>query len=74
MELRKYQKESIDSVLNEWNQGRKRTLLVLPTGCGKTVVFTKLAEEMVKQGKRVLILAHRTESCYGRFGSNFTTR
>ena len=61
MELRKYQKESIDSVLNEWNQGRKRTLLVLPTGCGKTVVFTKLAEEMVKQGKRVLILAHRTE-------------
>lgn len=61
MELRKYQKESIDSVLNEWNQGRKRTLLVLPTGCGKTIVFTKLAEEMVKQGKRVLILAHRTE-------------
>ena len=61
MELRKYQKESIDSVLNEWNQGRKRTLLVLPTGCGKTVVFTKLAEEMIKQGKRVLILAHRTE-------------
>ena len=61
MELRKYQQESINSIQKEWNNGRKRTLLVLPTGCGKTVVFTKLAEEMVKQGKRVLILAHRTE-------------
>ena len=61
MELRKYQQESINSIQEEWNNGRKRTLLVLPTGCGKTVVFTKLAEEMVKQGKRVLILAHRTE-------------
>lgn len=61
MELRKYQQESINSIQKEWDNGRKRTLLVLPTGCGKTVVFTKLAEEMVKQGKRVLILAHRTE-------------
>ena len=61
MELRKYQQESINSIQEEWNNGRKRTLLVLPTGCGKTVVFTKLTEEMVKQGKRVLILAHRTE-------------
>ena len=60
MELRKYQQESINSIQEEWNNGRKRTLLVLPTGCGKTVVFTKLAEEMVKQGKRVLILAHGT--------------
>jgi len=48
MELRKYQKESIDSVLNEWNQGRKRTLLVLPTGCGKTVVFTNVGNKNVE--------------------------
>ena len=61
MELRKYQQESINSIQEEWNNGRKRTLLVLPTGCGKTVVFTKLAEEMVKQGKRVLIIDHITK-------------
>lgn len=61
MELRSYQQESIDSILSEWEQGHKRTLLVLPTGCGKTVVFTKLTEELVRQGKRVLILAHRSE-------------
>lgn len=61
MELRSYQQESINSILSEWEQGHKRTLLVLPTGCGKTVVFTKLTEELVRQGKRVLILAHRSE-------------
>lgn len=29
--------------------------------CGKTIVFTKLAEKLVREGKRVLILAHREE-------------
>lgn len=31
----------------------------LPTGGGKTVIFTHLAQEYVSQGKRVLILTHR---------------
>lgn len=34
MELRKYQEEAREAVQAEWNEGRKRTLLVLPTGCG----------------------------------------
>ena len=34
---------------------------MLPTGCGKTIVFAKVAEECVRQGDRVLILAHRGE-------------
>lgn len=59
MELRPYQKESIRAVLNEWNQTNK-TLLVLPTGTGKTVVFSKIAQERTRDG-RVLILAHRGE-------------
>jgi superfamily II DNA or RNA helicase len=59
MELRPYQKESIRAVLNEWNQTDK-TLLVLPTGTGKTVVFSKIAQERTRDG-RVLILAHRGE-------------
>ena len=33
----------------------------LPTGCGKTIVFAKVAEDCVRQGYRVLILAHRGE-------------
>lgn len=61
MELRPYQQEAKDHIFEEWNKGIKRTLLVLPTGCGKTIVFAKVAEECVRRGDRVLILAHRGE-------------
>lgn len=61
MKLRPYQEEAKEAVFREWGQGRKKTLLVLPTGCGKTVVFAKIAEQCVKDGKRVLVLAHRGE-------------
>ena len=60
MELRPYQKEAREAVFEQW-ETVKRTLLVLPTGCGKTVVFAKVAEECVRKGQRVLILAHRGE-------------
>lgn len=61
MDLRPYQKEAEEAVFHEWGIGRKKTLLVLPTGCGKTVVFAKIAEQCVRDGDRVLILAHRGE-------------
>ena len=61
MELRKYQKEAQAAIVAAWARGVRRTLLVLPTGCGKTIVFCKLCEQLVAQGKRVLILAHRGE-------------
>lgn len=59
--LRPYQMTAKESVFNEWRSGRKRTLLVLPTGTGKTVVFAKITEDCVRNGERVLILAHRSE-------------
>lgn len=61
MELRPYQNEAKEAVLTQWEDGIQRTLLVLPTGCGKTIVFAKITEECVRNGKRVLILAHRGE-------------
>lgn len=59
MELRDYQNEAIEAIRNEWKD-HNRTLLVLPTGCGKTIVFSKVAQARAKLG-RVLILAHRDE-------------
>ena len=61
MELRPYQREAEAAILNEWETGVLRTLLVLPTGCGKTIVFAKVIEERVRAGDRVLVLAHRGE-------------
>lgn len=61
MQLRPYQQEAKDSIFEQWKNGIQKTLLVLPTGCGKTIVFAKVAEECVRRGDRVLILAHRGE-------------
>lgn len=59
--LRPYQEQAYHSVINAWEGGTQRTLLVLPTGTGKTIVFAKVAENCVGNGERVLILAHRGE-------------
>jgi len=61
MDLRPYQEEARSSIHREWDEGRLRTLLVLPTGTGKTIVFAKITEDVVRKGGRVLILAHRGE-------------
>lgn len=61
MELRPYQQQAKDRIFEEWQAGNDKTLLVLPTGCGKTIVFAKVTEDCVRTGGRVLILAHRGE-------------
>ncbi len=61
MELRPYQAEARDAILHEWSEGHKRTLLVLPTGCGKTVCFASVVNERVRNGEKALVMAHRGE-------------
>ena len=60
-ELRPYQGEARDAVLSEWDQGHQRTLLVLPTGTGKTVVFSSIIDHRIQDGSRALVMAHRGE-------------
>ncbi len=60
MDLRPYQVAAAVAVEREWLK-LFRTLLVLPTGTGKTIVFSALARNAVAAGGRVLILAHREE-------------
>jgi len=56
---REYQKESLRGIWRAWGKHDK-VLLVLPTGCGKTMVFSMLINHLVKnENKKVLILAHR---------------
>ena len=59
MKLRKYQEEAVQAIETGWDTFQ-RQLLVLPTGCGKTIVFSRVAQDRTQRG-RVLILAHRDE-------------
>lgn len=60
MTPRGYQVEAHDATFREW-ETRRATLLEMATGTGKTVVFSLIAQTLVKRGQRVLILAHRDE-------------
>jgi superfamily II DNA or RNA helicase len=59
--LRPYQQAAVDAAFEGWNCGLRRLLWSMPTGCGKTVAFAAVAERVLREGERVLILAHRTE-------------
>ena len=61
LQMRPYQQAAREAIHAEWNDGRRRTLLVLPTGTGKTIVFAAVTEDQVRSGSRVLGLAHRGE-------------
>lgn len=61
--LRPYQREAIDATTKSWRSGTARPAIVLPTGAGKTVVFSHMIKEFIARnpGKRALVLAHREE-------------
>lgn len=59
--MRDYQEAAVSAVLRELDRVRT-TLIVMPTGTGKTVVFAELARRWLDAGgRRVLVLAHREE-------------
>lgn len=60
--LRPYQATAIERTFAEWGAGLRRLALVLPTGAGKTVVFSEVIREFrARTGLPVLVLAHREE-------------
>jgi superfamily II DNA or RNA helicase len=60
MNLRPYQLETCNAIRFGWDDASKQ-LAVLPTGAGKTVIFSSVAKEVVEQGGRVLMICHRDE-------------
>lgn len=70
--LREYQEEAVGAAWSAWASGMQRPAVVLPTGSGKTVVFSGLIRQFVEVWKpstnaswgrpyRVVVLVHRDE-------------
>ena len=56
IQLRDYQQDGVAKIRAAFAAGHKAPLYVLPTGGGKTVIFSAIAESSEKRNKRVLIL------------------
>ena len=69
--LRPYQVDSVAQVGAAFVSGYKRVILCLPTGAGKTVIFSDIAHRAAAKGKKVAIITHRREllSQAGRLNS-----
>lgn len=73
--MRPYQQEAVDAVFSAWSENMRRPAVVLPTGAGKTVVFSHLIQRFRDKqrgpldqfkvdpatGSRSLVLVHRDE-------------
>jgi DNA repair protein RadD len=61
MSLRDYQRRDLTGIWGQFQQGCRRLCYTLPTGGGKTVVFTALVAWLAAKGYRIGIVVHRIE-------------
>lgn len=74
LNLRPYQVETRDAFFHAWTNGMRTPAAVLPTGSGKTVIFSDMAREfhqwrtyadtgrnLGNGGERIMVLVHRDE-------------
>ena len=59
--LRPYQQSGVQSARQTIGQGKRRIIILAPTGAGKTILASSIIESAVKRGSHVLFLAHRKE-------------
>jgi superfamily II DNA or RNA helicase len=59
--LRPYQANAVEEIRQAYRQRHRAVLFVLPTGGGKTVLFSHITRETAARGNRVCVLVHRAE-------------
>jgi DNA repair protein RadD len=59
--LRPYQTEAVANIRQAFSERHRSVLFVLPTGGGKTVLFSHITEQAAARGNRVCVLVHRQE-------------
>lgn len=60
-ELRPYQVDVVDDLAATIATGKKRIIIVAPTGAGKTIISAKVIKDATAAGQSVLVLAHTRE-------------
>jgi superfamily II DNA or RNA helicase len=60
-QLRDYQSDLLDRIESAWLTGNRSILCQLPTGAGKTLIFSTVVDRANKRGLKCLVLAHREE-------------
>jgi len=62
MILYPFQREAKEAVLHHWEKGNQAALISLPTGSGKTIVFSDILQSSLDGTKaKGLVLVHRDE-------------
>jgi DNA repair protein RadD len=61
MQLRPYQLAAVESLRGQIREGKRRPVLVAPTGSGKTVIGSHMITLAADKGRRALFIAHRKE-------------
>ena len=61
MKLYDYQRPAVDSIRLLYSKGKRKVILCAPTGSGKTVMFSYMAQKVAANKKKVLILTDRIE-------------
>lgn len=61
--LRKYQTNGVSAIVSSWNN-KKRPMVTVATGGGKTVMIAQLLVQTVPQSHRAIVIAHTEEIVY----------
>ena len=72
-QLRDYQQEMIDKVVESLRQGHRKIMIVLPTGGGKTAIASELVRRSYSKNKSSIFMCHRQElldQTYDTYGKN----
>ncbi len=59
--LRPYQIEGINKIFRSWRAGKRSVLFQMPTGTGKTVLFSEIVKMGFEKQRKILIAVHRIE-------------
>ena len=60
-QLREYQLNGIKQIFEHWKAGKQSVLFQMPTGTGKTVLFSSIVKMGSERSRKILIVVHRIE-------------